>query len=361
MRVLVVTVVHHPLDARIHRRQIGALLAEGHHVTYGAPWSSLGVPVPTDLEARDLPRAVGRRRIGAIRAARTLIRQEAPHHDVVLLHDPELLAAVARARTATTVWDVHEDGAATIEDRPWVPTLLAPVARWGIRRAERWASRHLHLIVAETSYRERLGLQHPVVPNVPVVPNAVSAPGRERVVAVGRISTGRGWHQLRQLAGLLADEGVRLELFGSADADIEAEVQAAAAADEVVWHGFVPNEQALARISGALAGLSLLHDLPNYRHSMPTKVAEYLAVGVPAVTTPLPLAAELVARSGGGVVVPFRAPDVAAAAILELRAEDAVRGRIGAAGHAWAQAHLNWAVEGPRFVDHLQGWATADR
>ena len=50
----------------------------------------------------------------------------------------------------------------------------------------------------------------------------------------------------------------------------------------------------MATIDGALAGLSLLRDLPNYRGSMPTKVVEYLAHGVPAITTPLPLAREIV-------------------------------------------------------------------
>jgi len=36
---------------------------------------------------------------------------------------------------------------------------------------------------------------------------------------------------------------------------------------------------------------------------MPTKVAEYMAHGVPVVTTPLPLAVELVSAADGGFVV----------------------------------------------------------
>ena len=56
-------------------------------------------------------------------------------------------------------------------------------------------------------------------------------------------------------------------------------------------------------LPGALAGLSLLQDLPNYRHSRPTKIVEYMAHGVPVVTTPLPVAVELVESAGAGVVV----------------------------------------------------------
>ena len=69
-------------------------------------------------------------------------------------------------------------------------------------------------------------------------------------------------------------------------------------------------------LDGALAGLSLLHDEPNFRHSMPTKVVEYMARGVPVVTTPLPAAAELARGHECGFVVPFGDPVAAAAAVL---------------------------------------------
>jgi isopropylmalate/homocitrate/citramalate synthase len=63
----------------------------------------------------------------------------------------------------------------------------------------------------------------------------------------------------------------------------------------LTWHGFVSNDRAMTLIDGSLAGLSLLQDLPNYRHSMPTKILEYMAHGVPVITTPLPAAVSLLA------------------------------------------------------------------
>ena len=62
---LVVTVVHHPEDARIRHRQIPALLAAGWDVTYVAPFTGYGLPVPApvrsatgELRCADVPRAV---------------------------------------------------------------------------------------------------------------------------------------------------------------------------------------------------------------------------------------------------------------------------------------------------------------
>ena len=52
--------------------------------------------------------------------------------------------------------------------------------------------------------------------------------------------------------------------------------------------GPLPHFEAMAVVAGASVGFSLLHDLPNYRASMPTKVIEYLAMGVPVVASDLP-------------------------------------------------------------------------
>src|SRR5690606_41717814 len=58
----------------------------------------------------DLPRAAGRRRLGAVRAARRRIREMRDDVDLVLLHDPDLLLAVAGLRRRpVVVWDVHEE------------------------------------------------------------------------------------------------------------------------------------------------------------------------------------------------------------------------------------------------------------
>ncbi|HET6190029.1 MAG TPA: glycosyltransferase, partial [Trebonia sp.] len=108
MRVLVCTVVHHPADARIYYRQIRALLDAGHDVTYIAPFDSSFCP--SDVTAVTIPRAVGRHRATALRAARLELRRNAPAADIILIHDPELLLVLPPRRSRPpVVWDVHED------------------------------------------------------------------------------------------------------------------------------------------------------------------------------------------------------------------------------------------------------------
>lgn len=355
MRVLVVTVVHHPLDARICHRQIGALLAAGHEVVYAAPWSATGAAPPGGVRAVDLPRSSGRRRLGAVLAARRVIRAERGGADVILLHDPELLLAAAGMRRPATVWDVHEDTAAAMVDKAWVPRPVRRVLASAVREAERLAERRFGLLLAEAGYRERFRRAHPVVPNEPVVPEHVAEPGDDRVVYVGRLSLGRGASTLLALAELLP-VGVTLELVGSADPDVAGALEAADRAGTLRWRRFVPNAEVQALLGGALAGLSLLRDLPNYRHSRPTKVVEYMAHGVPVVTTPTPVAERIVAEHGCGIVVPFDDAAAVAEAVERLLRAPGERRAMGERGHAAARDHFDWARSGPAFVAVLESW-----
>lgn len=357
MHALVVTVVHVPLDARIYHRQIAALRAAGWRVTYAAPWTAHGIAPPGDLETIDLPRAAGRQRGAALRAARDLLVRRAPEADIVLLHDPELLlAAAGLGGLPPIVWDVHEDVAASLADRPWVPAVTRPAARVLARLAERSAERWLHLLLAEPSYAHRFRRPHPVVRNLPDVPERVPDPGDDRLVYLGRVSAGRGGHELLAVAARLAPT-VRLEVIGPADPDLRPALERAAGEGVLRWDGFLPNDRALRRVEGALAGLSLLHDLPNYRGSMPTKVLEYLARGVPAVTTPLPAARRVVAGSRAGIVVPFGDVEAVATAVERLRADPGERLAMARRGRAAVRQAHNWAVEGPAFVAQLASWA----
>jgi glycosyltransferase involved in cell wall biosynthesis len=359
MRVLVCTVVHHPADARIYYRQIRALLDAGHDVTYIAPFESSFTPTG-DVTAVTIPRAVGRRRLTALRAARRELRRNASSADIILIHDPELLLVLPPRRARPpVVWDVHEDTAAALTTKAWLPTWLRPVAAGGVLAAERLAERRLHLILAETGYQDRFRRQHPIVPNVTYVPKEIAPPSEDpRVIYVGHLSPDRGVPEMVALGSLLRSSGVEVHLAGPADAAARALIESAG--DAVTWHGFVPNDAAMKLVDGALAGLSLLRDEANFRHSMPTKVVEYMARGVPVITTPLPLAVDLVESAGCGFVVPFEDPDAVRDAVLRLAEDRQLRVKLGAAGHDAAQGEHAWPARAAAFITQLEQWAARD-
>ncbi len=362
LRVLVCTVVHHPQDARILHRQIRAMLDAGYSVTYAAPFSAYATTAWPELTAVDVPRAVGRQRADALRAARQVLRTHGANADVVLLHDPELLLVLPGLDLpGAVVWDVHEDTAAALVAKSWLPGAVRPVARAGVRLVEEWAERNLRLILAEPGYRGRFRRIHPVVPNTTYVPESVTPSGASRVVYVGHLSVARGVDVMLDAARLLAGSGLDIDVVGYADSYSRRALVRAQQEGFLRWHGYVPNDRALALVDGALCGLSLLRDLPNYRHSMPTKVLEYMAHGVPVVSTPLPAAVSLIQVNRSGLVVPFDDAEATVAAILQLRDDQELRTSMGKRGHAVARTGYHWPQTAREFLMRLEAWADAAR
>lgn len=360
MQVLIVTCAHRGDDARIVHRQARILLEQGHRVVLVSAPPDDPSADPVGLVRVPIRRTSGRHRLGPWRDARRAIAEHLDASAIVVVHDPELVAVVRRRWLSVRpfVWDVHEDFAASVSDRAWIPGPLAPVVRRAIALVQRRAARRMHVIVAEESYRAFLP-DAPFVPNSTWIPDEVPVDGpREphEVVYVGRISSGRGVDEMIELGRTLGPD-VRVVLVGSADADVRDRLEAAARSGAVEWRGPLPNPEALAATQGAVAGLSLLRDEDNYRHSRPTKLIEYMAAGVPVITTPLPLAVEMVEESGSGVVVPFGDVEAAAAAIRRLVADPAGRRAAIEAGHRYVGERHSWQVDGARFVALLEGWA----
>ena len=366
---LVVTVVHHPADARIRHRQIQALLDAGWQVTYAAPFAAYGLARPVGvpgLTPVELPRSSGRRRLAALRAARRLLRERGADHDVVLLHDPELVPATLGLRLPAVVWDVHEDTAAALECRPWLPRPLRRPAAVGVRTMERLVERRMPLLLADHHYAARFSRPHPVVPNttyVPSDPAPAARPdeqGRFRVVYLGSVTMERGARDMTEVARRLRERSagrVRVQVVGPAHGQASQVLARARDDGDLEWTGFLPNAEAVRMLPGALAGLSLLHDEANFRPSMPTKVVEYMAHAVPVVTTPLPVPAELVSTSGGGVVVPFGDVDAVVEQLLAWADDPASAVRTGRRGHAAARESFDWVTHAPSFLAALEAAA----
>jgi len=234
---------------------------------------------------------------------------------------------------------------------------VAAAWRW----AEWLAERRYYLLLAEHAYQQRFRQWHPVVANSLSVPKVGMPAGDERVSYLGTVTMSRGCDTMievgRELRGRTGG-AVKLEVIGeAADPEARQALQSATEAGYVSWLGFMRSEAALIRVSGSLAGLCLLRNLPNYRVSLSTKIVEYGALGVPVITTPLPLAADLVRSENVGIEVPWNDPGAVVDAILKLRAEPELRRQMGANGHKVALREYDWNRLSTEFVRVMDGVA----
>lgn len=357
MRVLVCTVVHNPTDARIFRREIGALLNAGAEVHAIAPWKS-DTPGDERVVRHTVPRAVGRNRFEALRAARSRVRALATDVDVVMVHDPELLLvlpwSVLRQTKTPVIWDVHEDLAAAITTKSYIPPALRKTLSFIVRRLEKLAERKCTLILAESAYQDRFTKQHEPVLNLPLVPDELpSTPRLRQAIYVGSITKHRGLDLMIELAGKLAPHHIQVRIIGETHSEQDA--AALRAATNVSWDGPLPNAVAMAEVEQSMVGLSLLADIPNYRHSMPTKILEYMASGAVVVSTPLPLAVDVIGADGV-VLSGFDSSCVASAAenIVSLVNDDLKRHELTQRAFTRVKTDYNWNIAGVAFASFVR-------
>lgn len=277
-RILVLTTVHRADDTRIREKLIPAIEPLGA-VTYATR-----APAPTSLAGIDrwVELRGGRLQRNLI-AARLLMGRD---YDVAVTHDPELLPAsiISGLLGRRVVVDVHENVPGQLLTKEWLPTLVRRPLAWITRGLLRVAERACRVTLAEPGYRTLFTDPHPVFANYPDdLPSPRSSDGT--VVYVGDVTAARGVPFLAEVMASAAAD-TQLRIIGPCTEDMAEELGNSGA--RVVVSGPLPHPVAMEAMATAAVGVAPLFDTPNYRHSLPTKVIEYLGSGVPVVASDLP-------------------------------------------------------------------------
>lgn len=168
-------------------------------------------------------------------------------------------------------------------------------------------------------------------------------PSPARVVYVGGLMPGRGLEQMIDALALLPD--VRLYAIGpgarSYRTNVLLRARAAGVEDRVVLRDAVAPGEVQGVLLGAAAGLCLIQPIcRSYELSLPNKLFEYAAAGVPVLASDAPVIAAVVRAHGLGQVVAGDHPSAIATSLERLLAPEAwrlasERASAFAAGNDW--------------------------
>ena len=122
--------------------------------------------------------------------------------------------------------------------------------------------------------------------------------------------------------------------------------------------GLAPEELRM-RAAGAGVGLVTLLPRPNYLESLPTKLFEYMAMGIPVLASDFPLWRRLVEEAGAGRLTAPE-PGAVARALVEMCSDPERLRRYGMAGRAAYQERYRWEVESRNLRWHLRRAAALD-
>jgi glycosyltransferase involved in cell wall biosynthesis len=147
---------------------------------------------------------------------------------------------------------------------------------------------------------------------------------------------------------------VRIDLVGPMT-----DTSLAPAVDEAVKEGWCTHtqwltpEQLVPFCSGAGLGLIPYLPVPNYLEALPTKMFEYMAMGIPVLASDFPFWRELVRETGSGRVA-SPDPSALAKAIGEMLAAPEALARFGAQGKEAYRRRYRWETEQANLRWHLE-------
>ncbi len=307
------------------------------------------------------------------KAARGLAdRAERERPDLIVPHDLEVLAAgirSARSRDVPVVYDSHEDWPAMVGETSRLEGILSTLL-------ERRLCRKVSAVVTPSELvAERFrgwGVRAEVLHNSPYradvepLPTEVDIRSRRESMGlqgafivgyIGRLAPHRGLElTIDALAGLPDD--VRFVVVGGPESEAERLRKLAAdrgVGKRVTFTGLVPRSEVVRYTATFDVCVVLPPPLSrNYLTTLPNKAYDYMAAGVPILTSDLPsLRQTLVEEAGCAVAVP---PQVEAVrtALADLRARRDLRSELGRRGREAFLERYAWDIQETKWLRLLR-------
>jgi len=355
-KVVLVTTVHTATDTRIFYKEARALAKRGYEVTLIAQNEKDEVIDGVYIKALPRPNNRFMRILGlTLLTFRVAIKQKA---DIYHFHDPELIPVGALLKILTgarVIYDVHEDVPKQILTKQWIPPHLHQLIAVLFAILEKSLANVFDaIIVATEEISKRFEKFDPIVVHnfpdfrmLPIKYQIHDSAAEKTLVYVGGISRIRGVEEMIQaMEYVCCRHKINLLLIGRYEPkNLKMELQNLLGYQKVQSLGHLPWEEAWATAKNAIAGLVLFHPVPNHQRSLPNKLFEYMAAGIPVVASNFPLWREIIEGNHCGICVDPLKPKEIAAAIEYLISNPEKAREMGENGRRAVVEKYNWGSE----------------
>ncbi len=365
MRIVHLSTIHRPLDIRIFYKECVTLVKAGHEVhllVSHPPTDELaGVYFHAIDRVTNYPRLerIWRRLRSAYDLAVSL------QADIYHFHDPELILVgiLLKRLGAKVIYDVHED-------TPWEAISLSkenPLIGWvkfGIWTVlEGIAQVSLDAFVCVTP---QIAEKFPsgktnIVRNFPLTAEleecaSVSldyAARANNVVYAGGIAVIRAIREMVLAIALVPENlAAKLVVLGEFSSPaLQAEIEDYSGWQRVEFLGWRSRHDVVQHLAQAKVGLIILHPERSFLDSLPIKLFEYMAAGLPIIASDFPLWRHLIEDIGCGILVNPLDPQEIAQAIEYLLENPDLAAVMGKKGQAAVRTQYNWEIEAEKLLN----------
>jgi len=279
---------------------------------------------------------------------------------VVHLHDPELIPVglfVTMVTPKKVIFDFHEEYANKIVKRDWIPSIFRKPLAFGYIMLERIASRIFDGVIGVIEDQLdilRENPNHAIVKNYPVVNGSLNQhlkkgdSGSFRMVYLGDITRERQIHRLIDVAGRLnRQHNITLHLIGGiGDPDypdtINRTIQKYNLDEKVHQHGYLSIDKAMEIVSQSDVGFLPLRHPKHFVRSLPVKLFDYMAAGIPVIMPEYPLSREVILTHNCGLLVDSTDLEDITEKVEYLVLHDDERKLMGSNGQEAVLKHFSW-------------------
>ena len=351
MKICHITTVHKASDLRIFHKQCCSLQKAGFSVNLIAPnidkQSLKGVRI-IGLKPKKKNRLYRIFKLSRI-AYKLALETKA---DIYHFHDPELLRIGLKLikKGKKVIYDSHEDLPRQILTKHWINPFLRNCISFLIEKYENRAARKMSAVIGATSHiTQRFSKINKLcinVNNFPIISEFKETRNEKTnnfIVYTGGISKQRG---IVELIKAIEKTEIKLLLAGEfLDPKIEIELKVLEGWKKVNYLGFIKRSEISNLYEKANIGIVTLHPALNYIDSLPVKMFEYMAAGIPVIASNFQKWKEIIDFHNCGITVDPNDPNEIKQAIDYITSNPVEANKMGENGMKAVKEIYNWSIE----------------
>ena len=355
VRILHISTVHPRRDTRVFYRECVGLSNQGYEV-YFAVADGLGNETVQGVKVIDLGREASRLKnfFAGIKKIKELVDELKP--SLLHFHDPELMVVgkMIQRKGIPVVFDIHENVALQILNKPYLKKPFNRLFSGIYKLLENILIRSFYIVLAEDSYLERYGsrgIQRITALNMPDLKHFEPYINLDRnsnhLFYIGGVSMDRGLDTTINALKILNEEGVDffMHYIGPDYANHKENIDYKMIEHKIKFYGRMDSKEGFVISKKCSIGLAVLKPIQNYIGSYPTKIFEYMAIGMPVITSNFDLYKEVVETHRCGYCIEPTSAEELATCIKQLLNDQELAKSMAANGLNAAKTHYSWSNE----------------
>ena len=358
MRICHITTAHPRFDVRIFHKQCVSLVKEFADVHLIVA-DGLGNESMSGVHIHDCGKPSGRKERFLKTGKKALALAQSLNADIYHFHDPELLRIAKKLLKtgAKVIYDSHEDVPRQILNKPYIPKFLRKTISSMTETYENSIVKKISAVVAATPHiRDRflkVNINSIDINNYPKSGDiSFNDNWQNRDLAIGYIGGIFRTRGILETLEAINGTDIKLILAGNfSPAELENECKAHPGWKNVDFRGYLDRKGINTILGQVRAGMVILEATPSYLVSLPVKMFEYMAAGLPVIASDFPLWHKIMDETGAGICVDQTNPEVIKEKILSIITKTETLSEMGKNGRNAVLETYNWEVEENKLIE----------